>query len=166
MSSSGPRPFGEPSFLALALRRPTFLFGAILVLTGVPFFLIGAGLAVSGSDETVLQWTFGVLGAGVLVVGGSLLWLARRDVRTVQRLWREGQEALGVVMGVAPTNVRVNDRRTWRMEYDYVDAAGRRHRGTSHHLSGEEASAWQPGDELIVRYDRARPERSVPVGRR
>ena len=238
--------FREPSFLALALRRPSFLFGAILLLVALPFLLIGIGLTIAGSafdrsavtvqgtvvgkilepatsdssTEYLLRYRFatdrgqevvgvdevdfdewdrlsegdsvevryspsnpasnrvgserdsGLVGPIFSAVGGGLailaiVLLARaiRGVREVQRLWRDGQPAIGLVTGIEMTNVRVNDRPTWKLVYEYSGPSGERHRGESHHLSGSEAETWQPGDAVTVHYDPARPDRSVPIRR-
>lgn len=111
----------------------------------------------------------GILFAGVgslfALVGALILWrrVARR--RFVADLLRDGASTEGEVLEVAPTRFRVNRQLLWAIRYRYRDSAGNTHEARTPPMAEEEATLWQPGERGEVRYERARPKRSLWRGR-
>lgn len=114
------------------------------VSTAVVFFLFGA---VFGS------------------IGGVLVVRAVRGLIRSRRLLRSGIDAEATVTGVEQTNVSFNRRLQFRVRFKYHDQQGAEHEGDSGYLEWEEASTWNEGDRLAIRYDQQRPAESLWIGR-
>lgn len=143
------------------LKRDFFgLFGAIWLVAGVMFLVIGTGIAVR--DGT---WAQIVAGLIITAVGGTILQRALQRIRLEDHLRREGLTAEAEVIGVDQTGMRYNKRWQWKVVYEYVDRAGARQHGSSGYLDPDEAAEWQVGDKGMIRIDPARPERSIWIGR-
>jgi hypothetical protein len=104
---------------------------------------------------------------GVFVVLGALL--ARSGVRralAILRVQRDGVDAPGTVIEVAPTNMRINRVQQWQARYEFRDREGRRQTGVSELLAPHEAAEWGPNELVVVRYDPRSPQDSYLVGKR
>lgn len=113
--------------------------------------------------DTPLAFVAGVTGALALLG----LWMIARGARGIwrtTRLYRHGQPAVGTVTAVRQTNVAVNRRVQWAVDFTYVDHLGQVQRGSSEPLPPAEALEWQEGDTGVVRFDADRPDLSVWVG--
>ena len=119
---------------------------------------------VAGTNDTVLATVFTGAGGLFSLIGGGVVSFAVRRRREEARLRRDGMHAVGTVVGVEETNVRVNRVSQWRMRYRYRDHRGRDHEGESGLLTPDEAANIRAGDTGPVRYDRRRPERNVWLG--
>jgi hypothetical protein len=107
----------------------------------------------------------GLLLAAVLgLIGGAATLHGWRRLRLERRLLRDGLMAQATVIGIEPSNVRLNGQYLWHVRYRYRDGQGRTHTGHSGYLSLEEAQGWHPGDIGGVRYDADDPERSLWTG--
>lgn len=149
---------GLPPYL-LMKRDFWALFGAIWVLAGVLFLLIGAVLAVRDG-----MYAFPVVGLVLTAVGAAILRRAVQRVRLEQYLRREGLTGEGEVMAVQETTMRYNKRYQWQIHYRYSDRMGNEHRGRSGYLEPQEAAAWGVGAKGVVRFDPRAPARSIWVG--
>jgi len=101
------------------------------------------------------------------VVLGALL--ARSQVRralAILRVQRDGVEAPGTVIEVAPTNIRINRIQQWQARYEFRDREGRRQTGVSELLAPHEAVDWGPNELVVVRYDPRSPQDSYLVRKR
>ncbi|MDQ7842439.1 MAG: DUF3592 domain-containing protein [Armatimonadota bacterium] len=136
------------------------LFGAIWLLCGVGFLVIGGGLALA--EGSLLPLAAGVV---ITAVGGTVVRRAYERIRLEQYLRREGRAVEGEVIAVEQTRMRYNGRFQWRLTYRYADGTGEQHRGQSGYLEPDEAAEWKVGDAVLVRIDPSRPARSVWVGR-
>jgi len=108
---------------------------------------------------------FAALGGLFALSGALILWRAAVRRRFVADLLREGARADGEVIEVLPTNVRVNRVPQWAIRYRYRDYAGNSHEARTPPMPQEEARRWRPGERGEVRYESARPQRSVWRGR-
>ena len=106
----------------------------------------------------VIGVIFSVLGAGIAGYG---LW----QLEVERHVLANGATVRATVTEVGQTYTRVNGRYLWRVHYEYVDGAGRTHRGTSGLMDRQEAQGWRPGDQAFIRYDPAQPATSVWLGR-
>lgn len=115
--------------------------------------------------ERVLPIVFTGVGAVLGIVGGVIFGKGVRRFRRRRRLEREGIVAEGTVTRVAERNFSINRVRQWTIYYTYSDYRGQSHEGDSGLIPPEEASAWQVGDKGTVRFDPARTEDSIWVGK-
>ena len=106
--------------------------------------------------------------AVVAAVGGALallgLGMASRGAREIgrkMRVHRHGQRAEATVTAVRETNVSVNRRIQWVIEFTFRDHLGHPQKGTSAPLPASEALEWHEGDKGTVRFDSERPTDSV-----
>ena len=99
-------------------------------------------------------------------IGGFLVFRSIRDILTVRRLHEHGQPATATITGLERTNVSVNGRPQFRIHYTYRDPAGRSHKGRSGYLGWAQATDWNEGDTIAIRYDPARPTVSHWSGER
>lgn len=122
----------------------------------------GSSRAVGSGGMTSSLVMTGLGGLLALLGGLALGWTARR-LWTERRLLRGGTPGQGTVLSIEPSNVSVNRVRQWNLQYRYADHLGRSHEGRSGPVPPEEAHAVRVGDTVEVRFDRARPERSIWV---
>jgi hypothetical protein len=102
---------------------------------------------------------FGILGA----------FLARPGVRralAILRVQNRGADAAATVLEVVPTGVMINRVPQWQLRYEFRDRQGRVHTGTSDSLTPHEAADWRPSDRGVIRFDPARPQDSLWLGKR
>ncbi|HEX6266006.1 MAG TPA: DUF3592 domain-containing protein [Burkholderiales bacterium] len=123
--------------------------------------------AVAGQagGDRVLGIVFALLGSLFAVSGAVIVWRAAARRRFVEELLREGARADGEVLEVLPANARVNRVPQWAIRYRYRDYAGNTHEARTPPMPQEEARSWRPGERGEVRYESARPHRSVWRGR-
>ena len=121
---------------------------------------------VPGRSDTaaVLSLVFGGIGAALAIVGGFVLFSARRNRRRERELERSGIDAMATVVSVAPGLLRINGIPQWKLSYRFRDAQGRSHDG-SRTLSAQDAQAWQEGATCRVRYDSRNPRSHVWIGK-
>lgn len=150
---------GDPSLFVLLRRSFWGLFGAIWLVAGAMFIVIGLVQAVR--DGEVL---FPIIGVVVATVGGVLFRRGLVDVRRELRLQRVGIPAEATVTAVTETNFRYNRERQWVVHYRYMDSDGRTQEGKSGYLSPDEAADWEEGQTVAVRFDPARPSESIWIG--
>ena len=97
------------------------------------------------------------------------LWLVARGARDVWwtlRVHRHGVAADATVTAVHGTNVSVNRRIQWAIDYRFADHLGREQQGTSTPMPRAHALEWTEGDRGVVRFDPDRPDVSVWIGER
>jgi hypothetical protein len=111
----------------------------------------------------VIFFLFGAVFGGI---GGVLVVRAVRGLIRSRRLLRSGIDAEATVTGVEQTNVSFNRRLQFRVRYKYRDQQGAEHEGDSGYLEWEEASPWNEGDRVAIRYDPHRPAESQWIGKR
>jgi hypothetical protein len=150
-------------------RYRVWTTGAVaLLVLGLAIGLFGL-TQIGSADRSAASGGRGLLALGVfgLVAGvGFLLWTMRRA--EADRIQQTGEVVTAEVVriDVRSARSRGNDYTYRRIRYRYLDRAGTSHEGWSGNVSADEARAWKPGDMGEVRYDPARPSRSVWVGRR
>jgi hypothetical protein len=108
---------------------------------------------------------FLVAGMLLAVVGGFLVVRTVRNLLRADRLMRTGTATDATVSAVEQTNVSFNRRPQFRVRYAYRDGRGTSHEGDSGYLEWTEASSYDEGDTVRIRYDPARPADSVLLGR-
>lgn len=149
----------EPSVFVLLKRSFWGLFGAIWVVAGAMFLLIGSVLAIRDGLTA-----FPIVGVIISAVGGVLLRRGLLEVKREMRLLRVGVPVEATVTTVTETNFRYNRQRQWIVHYQYTDRDGRTHEGKSGYLSPEEAVIWEEGQTGRVLYDPGRPSESMWFG--
>jgi uncharacterized protein DUF3592 len=114
----------------------------------------------------ILEPAIGLAVALPLALTGSF-FLVRTVSSTLKRwrLFRSGQVAEAVVTDVRETNFQINRRPQWMIDFTYRDHLGQVREGSSHHVPLWQAENWHVGDKGIVRFDPARPEQSVWIGK-
>jgi hypothetical protein len=148
-----------PSLFVLAKRDFWALFGAIWLVGGVAFLVIGTVLAIRDG-----LYLFPVIGVVLTAAGTAISRSALQRVRLEQYLRREGLTAEGEVTALQETSMRYNKRFQWQIHYRYTDRMGAEHRGRSGYLEPEEAAEWKVGATGVVRFDPRAPARSIWVG--
>lgn len=142
------------------LRRSFWgLFGAIWLVAGVMFILIGIVQVIRDGMAA-----FPIVGVVIAAVGGVLLRRGLVEVSRELRLQRTGTPAEATVTAVTETNFRYNRERQWVVHYRYVDRDGRTHEGKSGYLSPDEAAEWEEGQTVAIRFDPVRPSESIWIG--
>lgn len=101
----------------------------------------------------------------VALFGLGLIFRGVRDVWQTGRIYRQGQPAEATVTAVHETNVAINRRIQWAVDFTFRDHLGATQQGTSVPMSPSAALEWQEGDKGMVRYDPDRPQHSVWVGK-
>lgn len=120
---------------------------------------------IHGQTNWVLLLVFGGMGAVFAPVGGFLSLRSLRKALRERRLWSRGMVAEATVTGVRQSNVRINRRPLWIIDYEYRDHFGQTHQADSGYVTREEVATWQVGDTGHVRHDSQRPEQSVWISR-
>jgi hypothetical protein len=155
-----------------AFQRFEVWFGCIFLVLGLIALLITGALYVWLSRSArfwPLRWAF--LGAPLIIgvifslMGASSAAYGLWQVGIEQRILANGISIRATVTGIEQTYTRVNGRYLWRVEYQYADASGTTHRGTSGRMDSRDAQSWRSGEQVYVRYDPAQPDRSVWLGR-
>jgi len=121
-------------------------------------------LRVARPDRTVLVGFLTALTAPVVVLGLSLVGRGVRQVWRLARLYRHGQPADATITAVHETNVTINRRIQWAIDFTFRDHVGQVQHGTSAPMPPDEALEWREGDTGIIRFDPQRPGDSVWVG--
>jgi len=116
---------------------------------------------IAGETSTTLRYVFGGVGSLIALIGLVLTVRAVGSSRTKAHILAHGQTAEAAVSSVEETNVKINRRQMWIVRYEYRDYAGQKHEGKSEYMSGDKATAWNPGDKISIRYDRDKPQMSV-----
>ena len=115
----------------------------------VPLVLVALVAALTGA--------LALLGLRMASRGGREVWRK-------MRVYRQGQPAEATVTEVRETNVSVNRRIQWVIDFTFRDHLGQAQQGTSAPMPVSEALEWQEGDKGIARFDPERPTDSVWVG--
>ena len=115
----------------------------------VPLALVALVAALTGA--------LALLGLRMASRGGREVWRK-------MRIYRHGQPAEAIVTAVRETNVSVNRRIQWVIDFTFRDHLGQAQQGTSAPMPVSEALEWQEGDKGIARFDPERPTDSVWVG--
>ncbi len=97
-----------------------------------------------------LEGTRDVIGAAIAAgvglvlwcVGGVLLGISIHTRVRRARLLKEGRRAEATVTAVRSTNLTINNRRQWVVEFTYHDHVGQRHAGRTGHLAKSDATLW------------------------
>lgn len=147
-------------------------FGSLFLGLGLIALLIAGGLYLMVSRNPrywPVRWAIlgAPLGIGVIfsLVGGSFAGYGLWQANIEQRILANGASVRATVTDIEQTYTRVNGRYLWRVVYQYADASGATHRGTSPRMDSRDAQSWRPGDQVYVRYDPAQPGSSVWLGR-
>ncbi len=104
------------------------------------------------------------LTGALALVGLRMASRGAREVWRKMRVYRHGQPAEATVTAVRETNVSVNRRIQWVIDFTFHDHLGQPQQGTSAPIPVSEALEWQEGDKGIARFDPGRPTDSVWVG--
>jgi len=104
-----------------------------------------------------------ILGGIVTTLGGVILIRARSLHYNRERLQRDGITTTATVSDVRASYMRVNGVNQCVVLYHYQDDRGRSHQGKEY-FSPEEAGRWKQGDQVTIRYDRRRPNKSIWIG--
>lgn len=105
------------------------------------------------------------VGLGLWCVGGILLGISILTRRRRARLLKEGQGAEATVTAVRSTNLTINSRRQWVVQFTYQDHLGQRRAGRTGPLAKSDATRWEVGAKGSVKFDPARPAQHVWAGR-
>jgi Protein of unknown function (DUF3592) len=126
----------DPSTARSRARNPWWEMPAIVGFTGL-FVVLGAFLARPGA----------------------------RRVLTILRVQLRGVDATATVLEVAPTGDMINRVPQWHVRYEFRDREGRAQTGVSDFLAPHEAAQWRPADRVAIRFDPARPQDSLWLGK-
>lgn len=102
--------------------------------------------------------------AALALLGLAMCGRGGRDVWRTLRIHRYGQPTEATVTSVRETNVAVNRRIQWAVDFTYQDHLGRVHQGTSAPMPASMALQWREGDKASARFDPERPTDSVWIG--
>jgi hypothetical protein len=92
--------------------------------------------------------------------------LDRRASARDRRRMEGGIDLDATVTEIRRSASRISHRARWRVLYRYEYTLGWPLEGKSRPLSGDIVSEFRPGDQVLIKVDPGRPERSVFVGRR
>jgi hypothetical protein len=115
-------------------------------------------------SKLMLPVIFAVLGSVFSSIGGFIFVRGVGELRTKERLQREGVPVEGMVTDVRPSRFWLNGVQQWAFHYEFRDDRGRAYHGRRS-MPPEEAEVWKTGDRGAVRYDRRRPQRSIWIGK-
>jgi hypothetical protein len=118
-----------------------------------------------GGEEWIAAMVFSLVGSTFTLLGGGLAFVDGRRLVRARRVLRYGLVTEGTVVRTEPTGTSANRVAQWQIRYRYRDHVGRTQEGVSYPVSPDEAAEWHAGDTGTVRFDRARPEISLWVGR-
>jgi len=154
LSSTSSAPAAPRGLQNIALGIPWW-FGAIFLAAGLGFLVLS--VATGGpSLVALLPLTFAALGGWVTYSSLARALLTRR-------LRNAGVATRGTITHLANANIEVNDVPLWVAGYRYRTADGREWTGFTGPAPRSEVSRWAVGDEIDVRYDGARPDRSMAL---
>jgi len=105
------------------------------------------------------------LGAGIGALFGTFFGRQLFRLRRELRLRRDGVPTEATVLTVEPAGVVVNRVAQWRIRYRYHDHLNKARDGDSGAVPPGDIEGWKAGDTGTVRFDRARPQDSVWIGR-
>jgi hypothetical protein len=115
--------------------------------------------AASAAWAPIVLAGFGGLFA---VIGLALLGYALARATRRVRIVRDGVPALGVVdeLEIDESAGKVNGVPFYRLTYTFTDEDGKTNEGHSAALPRALQDRWQPGDPILILYDRANPTRN------
>ena len=113
----------------------------------------------------VLPLVFTPIGALFGGVGTVIFTIGVRKLRRRRRLEREGVLTDGEVTEIAERNISINRVRQCTIYYTFQDFQGQTQKGDSGLVPPWEAATWKRGDRCKVRYDSARPQENIFMGR-
>lgn len=138
----------------IALSIPWW-FGAIFLAAGLGFLV----LTVASTGPAILD----LLPLAFAAFGGWVVFNALSRAMLARRLRASGISTRGTITHLADANIEVNDVPMWVAVYRYRTPDGREWTGFTRPAPRSEVSRWAAGDEIDVRYDAARPDRSVAL---
>jgi hypothetical protein len=114
--------------------------------------------------EYSIVWVVLPMGVVFTAVGVVCLGLGIRQGVSDGRLRRDGVLTEATVTDVVRSDVQIN--RVWqaRVVYHFNDERGALQEGRSHLMPEPDAAHWTAGRRVYVRYDRARPSKSLWIG--
>jgi len=115
-----------------------------------------------GEFSTV--WVFLPLGVVFTSIGIVCLGIAIRQTMSAARLRRDGVLTEATVTDVVRANVTINNVSQVRVGYHFSDEQGLRQDGRSPLMAEPDAAQWTAGRRVYVKYDRARPSKSLWIG--
>jgi uncharacterized protein DUF3592 len=120
-------------------------------------------IARQGRLEFALGGVAAVM-AGLALVALWMVGRGGRDVWRLRRLYKQGQPSQATVTSVHETNVSINRRIQWAIDFTFQDHLGQMQHGTSAPMPDWQALEWKKGDKGIARFDPQRPTDNVWVG--
>lgn len=130
-------------------------------------YLAGDRDSLRIAREGSLEFALGAVAAVTGVLALVALWMVgrgARDVWRLRRLYTQGQPSQATVTSVHETNVSINRRIQWAIDFTFQDHLGQIQHGTSAPMPDWQALRWREGDKGIARFDPQRPADSVWVG--
>ena len=116
---------------------------------------------IAGDDNWMLSFAFTLMGLVLGAVGSAIVLKARASERAAARLREHGVRAGAVIKSVKDSSIKINKQPQARVVYEYRDYQGHTHEGRSRLLPRGEASAWQSGQPISIKYDPEKPSHSI-----
>jgi hypothetical protein len=130
-------------------------------------YLAGDQDSVRVAREGSLEFALGAVAAVTGILALMALWMVGRgalDTWRLRRLYTHGQPSHATVTSVHETNVSINRRIQWVIDFTFQDHLGRTQHGTSAPIPDWQAVKWKEGDKGIARFDPQCPTDSVWMG--
>lgn len=117
---------------------------------------------VRGEYSTV--WVVVPLGVVFTCIGVVCLSIAIRRTMSDARLQRHGVLTEATVIDVVRADVKIDGVWQARVRYHFNDESGQRQESRGPLMPEPDAAQWSAGRRVYVKYDRARPSKSLWVG--
>ena len=114
--------------------------------------------------EYSIAWVFVPLGGVFTLIGLVCLGIAIPAMISAARLRRYGVLTEATVTEVVRADVKIDRVQQARVGYEFSDGRGNRQQGRSPLMPEPDAAQWTPGRRVYVKYDRARPSKSLWLG--
>ena len=114
--------------------------------------------------EYSMVWVVLPMGVVFTSIGVICLGIAIPQVVSGARLRRHGVLTEAVVTDVVPANVKIDRVQQVRIGFHFNDERGVRQEGRSPLMPEPDAAQWTAGRRVYVKYDRARPSKSLWIG--
>jgi Protein of unknown function (DUF3592) len=111
-------------------------------------------------------WVLLPMGVVFTLIGCTCLGIAIRHTMSAARLRRHGILTEATITGAVDANMKINGVPQMRIAYHFSDEQGLRHEGRSPMMPEPDAAEWTAGRRVYVKYDRARPSKSLWIGPR
>lgn len=139
------------------------IIGALVSAFAIPILFVG--FAVQQKDNNPAGYMIMAVSAAEFLVGISLVIYHFISRNRLKFILQNGSLTDGTVTSVAAGSIAINGIKQWQISYTYRGLQGGEYTGKTKHMAPDLAQQWKSGEKGRVRFDPAKPQISVWVGK-